>query len=103
MIPYLYQVMVSIGGTKMQATNFNLRGIPLDVMTTLKHEAEKQHTSVNLLILKFIEQSIGYSHEIKKPVYHDLDKLAGTWSVKDAKEFKQYIKHFEKIDKELWS
>lgn len=87
----------------MAVANFNLRGISPEVMATLKVEAEKQHTSVNLLILKLIEQGIGYSHQIKRPVYHDLDRLAGTWSAKDAEEFEKTIKDFEKIDEDLWA
>lgn len=86
----------------MSTTNFNLRGIDPKVMTILKYEAEKQHTSINLLILNCIEQSIGYSHKINKPTYDDLDHLAGTWREEDAKLFKQNTKYFEKIDKDLW-
>lgn len=87
----------------MSASNFNLRGITPEVMVALKQEAEKLHTSVNLLILKLIERGIGYSREIKRPVFHDLDKLAGTWSEKEAIEFEKNIKDFEHIDKDLWA
>jgi hypothetical protein len=87
----------------MAITNFNLRGLDTEVMSTLKKEAKKQQTSVNVLILKLIEQGIGFSREIKRPVYHDLDKLAGTWSAKEAKEFEKHTQYFEKIDKDLWS
>lgn len=86
----------------MSTSNFNLRGITSEVMTTLKQEAEKQNTSVNFLILKLIENGIGYSRTVKRPIYHDLDKLAGTWSAKDAKEFEKNTKDFEEIDRDLW-
>jgi hypothetical protein len=87
----------------MAMTNFNLRGLDAEVMSTLKKEAKKQQTSVNVLILKLIEQGIGFSREIKRLVYHDLDKLAGTWSAKEAKEFEKNTQYFEKIDEDLWS
>lgn len=90
-------------GYHMSTTNFNLRGITTDIMMMLKKEADKQNTSVNLLILRLIEHGIGHVHAVKKPIFHDLDKLAGTWSEKDAKEFLKNTKEFEKIDKELWS
>ena len=86
----------------MSTISFNLRGIPSEVMVTLKQQAEKQHISVNVLLLNLIEHGIGYSHKIIKPVYHDLDKLAGTWSSKEAKEFEKNTKDFEKIDQDLW-
>lgn len=86
----------------MNALNFNLRGISPQVMVALKREAEKQNTSVNVLILQLVEKGIGYSHEIKRPVFHDLDKLAGTWTAKDAKDFEKNTRDFEKIDKDIW-
>jgi len=81
-------------------SNFNLRGIPSEVMTLLKREAEKLHVSVNTLILKTIEQRIGFSH--KKQVYNDLDYLANTWSSTEEKAFKKNTRPFEQIDKDLW-
>jgi hypothetical protein len=86
----------------MSITNFNLRGVPSSVMMALKRQAEKQDISVNLLILQLIEKSVGYAAKSKKTTYHDLDKLAGTWSKKDANEFTASTKDFEKIDKDLW-
>lgn len=83
--------------------NFNLRGIEPEVMMILKKEAKKQNTSINLLILNCIEQSIGYSHKVSRPTWHDLDYLAGTWTEEEAKAFKENTKYFEKIDKDLWS
>lgn len=85
----------------MSAYNFNLRGIPSDVMVHLKREAKRLKTSVNVLILKILERGLGFSTE--KVTYHDLDHLAGTWSSAEAKAFKENTKDFEKIDKELWS
>jgi hypothetical protein len=83
-------------------TNFNLRGIDPKVMIILKKQAEKQHVSINLIILKCIEQSIGYSRPVNKPIYNDLDHLAGTWKKEDAKSFKDNTEFFEQIDKDLW-
>ncbi len=84
----------------MSASNFNLRGIPSEVMTLLKQESKRLRTSVNVLILKMIERGLGFSHE--KIVYHDLDHLAGTWSAADEQAFKENTKEFEQVDKELW-
>ena len=85
----------------MSAFSFNLRGIPSDVMRLLKQEAKRLGTSVNVLILKMIERSLGVSYE--KTAFHDLDHLAGSWSNTEAKAFEANTKPFEKIDKELWS
>lgn len=34
----------------------------------------------------------------RKEIYHDLDHLAGTWSVEDEKKFKKCTRSFEQID-----
>ncbi len=84
----------------MSASNFNLRGIPSEVMIVLKREAKRLSTSVNLLILKMIERGLGFKHE--RTTYHDLDHLAGTWSSAEQKAFEKNTRYFEQIDKELW-
>ncbi len=85
----------------MSAYNINLRGVPSEVMTFLKQEAKRMHTSVNALILKLIERGVGFTCE--KPTFHDLDHLAGSWSASEEKTFKKNTQYFEKIDEELWS
>ena len=85
----------------MSTSNFNLRGIPSEVMSLLKKEAERLHTSANLLIIRMIERGLGLTHS--KPIYHDLDHLAGSWSTTEENNFKEHIRSFEQIDKDLWS
>jgi len=84
----------------MSASNFNLRGVPTEVMELLKREAKKLRTSVNSLVLKMIEQGLGITCE--KIAHHDLDHLANSWSAADEKVFKENTLLFEKIDEELW-
>ncbi|MCE5294254.1 MAG: hypothetical protein LLF94_06530 [Chlamydiales bacterium] len=86
----------------MTASSFNLRGVPPQVMTFLKREAKKLNISVNVLILRLIEQGLGFSGKAKKAIHHDLDFLIGTWSTEETKEFDESLKVFEKIDTELW-
>jgi hypothetical protein len=85
----------------MSSSNFNLRGIPEEVMNMLKQEAKKINQSVNTLILHIIEKNLGFTR--KKAIYHDLDHLANTWTKKEVKKFKENTKDFEKIDKDLWT
>lgn len=80
--------------------NFNLRGIPPEVMLLLKKEAKRIDTSVNSLILTIIKRELGFTHE--RVAYHDLDHLAGTWNASEAEMFTKNTRYFEQIDKELW-
>lgn len=84
----------------MSASNFNLRGVPAEVMTLLKKEAKRLHMSVNALVLRLIERGLGFTAE--KTIYHDLDHLAGTWTLEEEKSFKEGTKYFEQIDEDLW-
>lgn len=84
----------------MSASNFNLRGIPSEVMAQLKREARRLSLSVNALVLKMIEQGLGFTCE--KRVHHDLDHLANTWGSSDEKTFNENTVSFEQVDKELW-
>ncbi|MDY0222766.1 MAG: hypothetical protein RBR67_16675 [Desulfobacterium sp.] len=34
--------------------------------------------------------------------YHDLDSLAGTWSKKEADDFRQAIDKFNQADENIW-
>jgi len=86
----------------MTASNFNLRGLSPQVMSLLKRQAKELKISVNMLILKLIEQGMGLGGKPKRVVHHDLDFLVGTWSEKDAKAFDEKVKIFEKIDEDLW-
>jgi len=86
----------------MHSFNFNLRGVPSEVMLLLKSEAKKKNISVNSLILKFVEQGVGVQKKESKKVFHDLDHLGGTWSEKEAALFEASTQYFEQIDKDLW-
>ena len=58
----IYRYHKGINGRyRMSASNFNLRGIPSEVMVLLKKEAARLHTSVNALVLKMIERGLGFS------------------------------------------
>lgn len=84
----------------MSASNFNLRGVSPEVMSVLKQEAKRLHISINALIIRIIEQGVGFVKN--KMSHHDLDDLAGSWSAADEKDFKKNTQYFEQIDKELW-
>jgi hypothetical protein len=86
----------------MKIHNFNLRGLSHELMMALKKEAKQQNTSVNMLILKLIEQGTGVANQMKVVTYHDLDHLAGTWTNDDEKEFVKNTQSFEKLDKDIW-
>ncbi len=84
----------------MSASNFNLRGIPQEVMNLLKREAKRLRISVNALVLKMIEQGLGFTRE--RHLHHDLDHLANSWTAADEKTLRENTRSFEEIDPEMW-
>lgn len=72
-------------------------------MLHLKKEAKERETSVNMLILKILEESTCPPSKTRKKRYHDLDELAGSWSPEEGQAFMKNTQLFEKIDEELWT
>lgn len=84
----------------MSTSNFNLRGVPSELMVLLKQEAKRLRVSVNALVLQMIERALGFTCE--RILYHDLDRLAGSWPLREEKVFQENTQPFEQIDKGLW-
>ncbi len=80
----------------------SLRGIDDEMSEALKREAKRTNMSINTTVLNLIRESIGLKKKKWTRVYTDLDELAGTWSEKDGKEFRENTSIFERIDEELW-
>ncbi len=81
----------------------SLRGIDEETAAKLKEEALRKNLSVNALILQLIQRGIGLKVPSgRRPVFHDLDALAGTWTEEEAAEFLESIRDFEEVDEELW-
>lgn len=79
---------------------FILRGIPKNVFAALRALAQKRGQSINQTLLTEIMQVLGLKDSTS--ARRDLSDLAGTWSKKQANEFNQATRIFEKIDPEVW-
>jgi hypothetical protein len=77
--------------------SLTIHGIDSDLEKTLKDEAKLRRTSMNKLVLQILKQDLS-----NRKQYHDLDHLAGTWSIEEAREFEKSMPTFEHIDEEMW-
>jgi plasmid stability protein len=83
--------------------SISLRGIDDEIAQRLREEAQRQGTSVNALILQFVRKGVGFQTTApRRPVYHDLDALADTWSAEEASAFLDSLSDFEQVDRGLW-
>lgn len=78
---------------------YTVRGVPAKVDSALRRKAREEGTSLNQAALDALAHGLGLDGD--KPVYHDLDDLAGTW-VEDP-EFDEAIRQIDSVDPDLWS
>jgi len=84
-------------------TNLSIRGLDDKALAALKSRAAKEDASVNMLVVRFIEQGLGLRRAKPALTRHDdLDALAGTWRKQDAREFERATAPFAKVDTALW-
>jgi hypothetical protein len=84
-------------------TNLSIRGLDDKALAALKRRAAKDESSVNTLVLRFIEQGLGLRHAKPALTRHDdLDALAGTWRASDVSEFESATAPFTTVDATLW-
>ena len=79
-----------------------IRGIDPELEKIIKESAHKKGKSINQFILNLLKSALGVSAQKKFQTYHDLDELAGGWTVKDEKQFYNVTKPFDEIDREMW-
>ena len=79
-----------------------LRNIPpsLDRKISARRRAKKM--SLNRAVIDLLEEHLEDTVPSKVTDYHDLDDLAGIWSVKEADDFDKALARQRFIDKDLW-
>lgn len=78
---------------------------PLDDTTTqwIEQEAQRTGKTIEAVVLELIYRGLAVEREREHQArYHDLDALAGTWSVEEADEFLQATADLAQIDAALW-
>ena len=84
-------------------TTVTLRGLDKTVLASLKKQAALEKISVNALLVRIIEHSLGSRRASPlRRRFDDLDELAGTWSQEDAQAFSRATAAFEEVDEALW-
>jgi len=80
-----------------------VRNIPPDLARVIRQRASEKRTSVNKAVIGLLEEHLGIRREKKdKPVYNDLDAIAGTWSKEEFSGFEKALSRQRAIDPDLW-
>lgn len=79
-----------------------LRHLPPPLSRLLQRRALKERSSLNKTVIRVMEESMGLGALPKRKRQHDLDRFAGLWSAKEAREFDRSVKAQRKVDPEMW-
>jgi len=78
--------------------NLSVRGLDSATLARIRSIARRRRVSVNRVIVETLREQYG----AREPGFHDLDRLAGTWSEAEADAFDAAVAPFGQIDPELW-
>ncbi len=80
-----------------------IRNLPPHLARLIRRKAEADGASINKTVLSLLEECSGASKKKpRKPLHHDLDSLAGSWSAREASAFDKALAEQRQIDTELW-
>ncbi len=80
-----------------------LRNMPPELSRIIQKKAKEQGTSINKTVIALLKEYTGIQEKkTAKPLYDDLEHLAGSWSKEDAIKFDQTLAKQRKIDPSLW-
>lgn len=80
--------------------SMSVRGLNDKALARLRRRAEREGSSLNSLVVRLLQ---GEGTQAKtRPVFDDLDALAGTWSAQDQRAFERQTAAFSEVDATLW-
>ena len=80
-----------------------LRNLPPQVSKIIHQKAKEKGTSINKVVVGLLEECTGAKEKTRtRPLHHDLDALAGSWTTDEAAAFEKTLAEQRKIDPDLW-
>lgn len=77
---------------------YTLRQVPERIDRSLREKSKRDGQSLNETAIAALTRGLGLADE--QPLYHDLDRLAGTW--KEDPAFDAAIAAQDQVDPRLW-
>ena len=80
-----------------------IRNIPPHLARIIRRKAEADGASINKTVLSLLDERAGASKKKpRRPLHHDLDALAGSWTAREASAFEKALAEQRQIDSDLW-
>ena len=80
--------------------SMSIRGLNDKALFELRRRAEREGSSLNSLVVRLLQGEDTQTR--RRPVFDDLDALAGTWSAQDQRAFERQTAPFSEVDAALW-
>ncbi len=80
-----------------------LRNLPPELVRIIRRKASENRSSINRTVIALLEEAAGiWPKRAVRPLYHDLDALAGAWTKEAAAAFEKALLRQRGIDPEIW-
>jgi plasmid stability protein len=79
-----------------------LRGLDPELERAIRSKAKETGKSLNRVVRELVAEGAGLGKGKKGHRGASLAALAGGWTEKDAREFRESVRIFEEIDDEIW-
>ena len=79
-----------------------LSNLPPELARIIRRKAKEKGTSVNRTVISLLAEALGAGGKREKPLHHDLDALAGSWTREEASAFERTLARQRPIAPDLW-
>lgn len=82
--------------------SITIHGVDEPLVDLLKSRARSEGLSINKMIKKLLEESLGVKPRHKDTNRGDFEEFCGTWSESDLREFEKRTEEFRRVNPEDW-
>lgn len=82
-----------------------LRNVPRKVAQAIKRKAKRERLSLNRAVVGLLEEATASAPAEpggKRTLHYDLDKYAGVWTKREAREFDAALKSMRRVRRKDW-
>jgi hypothetical protein len=82
--------------------SITIHGVDEPLAEVLKSRARSEGLSINKMIKKLLDESLGVKPRHKDTNRTDFEEFCGMWSESDLREFEKKTKEFRRVNPEDW-
>ena len=82
--------------------SITIHGMDEPLVEVLRARARSEGLSINKMIKKLLEESLGVKPRHKDTKRGDFEEFCGTWSESDLREFEKRTEEFRRVNPEDW-